>query len=330
MSVALRPLLAGVLLALSGLAAASEPAQLTLLAEHPVEGMRGGNLSGLAWCGDALLAVSDRDDDRIYRFDVAVEGVWQAEVEPLAAPPAPLSGLPWGMRVRNGLAGMLRGGELDFEGISCDAMGNRYLVSESKVAVLRVPPAGTPQWLPLPAGVVRQARASGMLLQANAMFEGITVDPAGERLWLAAERQRRGLLVVHNRRGSWACRGGCVLMAEGGDELPPPALGNRARAKDFSALAFHGDKLFVLERLAHRICRRHPATAAVERCWSFSEVALADSGRYASPYGLVEALEVDEQGAWLGVDNNERRRADGELRPVVWRLAAPAKGWLQQ
>lgn len=325
----LRISLAGALLGLAGLAGASEQ-QLKLLAEHPVEGIRGGNLSGLAWCGDALLAVSDRDDDRLYRLDASAEGVWQAEAETMVVPPAPLSGLPWGMRMRNGLAGLLRGGELDFEGISCDAMGNRYLVSEAKAAVLRVPPAGTPQWLPLPAGVVRQARASGMLLQANAMFEGIAVDPAGDRLWLAAERERRGLLVVHHRRGSWTCRGGCVLLAEGGLEVPPVALGEQRRPKDFSALAFHGDKLFVVERLAHRICRRHPATAAVERCWSFAEVALADARRYDSPYGLVEALELDEQGAWLGVDNNDHARADGEKRPVVWRLAAPAKGWLQK
>ena len=321
---------AGLLLALAGLASASQPAELKLLAEHPVEGLQGGNLSGLAWCGDALLAVSDRDDDRLYRLDVTGEGVWQAQAEPMTVPPAPLSGLPWGMRMRNGLSGLLRGGELDFEGISCDAMGNRYVVSESKAAVLRVSPAGTAQWLPLPAGVVRQARASGMLFKSNAMFEGIAVDPAGDRLWLAAERERRGLLVVHHRRGSWTCRGGCVLLAEGGNEAPPPALGEQPRPRDFSALTLHGDRLFVLERLAHRICRRHPATAAVERCWSFAEVALAESRRYPSPYGLVEALELDEQGAWLGVDNNGQARADGEARPIVWRLAAPAKGWLQK
>jgi hypothetical protein len=37
--------------------------ELKLSAEHPVDGMRGGNLSGLAVCG-GLWAVSDRDDDR--------------------------------------------------------------------------------------------------------------------------------------------------------------------------------------------------------------------------------------------------------------------------
>ena len=70
---------AGLLLALAGLASASQPAELKLLAEHPVEGLQGGNLSGLAWCGDALLAVSDRDDDRLYRLDVTGEDLSNAK-----------------------------------------------------------------------------------------------------------------------------------------------------------------------------------------------------------------------------------------------------------
>lgn len=326
---ALRPLLLAAWLVLGGTAAAADES-LRLLAEHPVEGMPSGNLSGLAWCGDALLAVSDREDARLYRFDVSVEGVWQAEEERFVAPPAPACGLPWGMRVRNSTVALLRGGEFDFEDIACDAMGNRYLVSEAKAAVLRVPVAGTPQWLPLPPGLVRQARASGMLLRANAMFEGLTIDPAGERLWLAAERERRGLLVLHNRRGSWSCRGGCVLMSEAGRELPPEPLPQRPQTRDFAALAFHGEKLFVIERQAHRICRRHPVSAELERCWSFAAEVLAEPRLYTSPFGMVEALEIDEQGAWLGIDNGRLTRADGEQRPVIWRFAAPAKGWLQK
>ena len=43
--------------------------QLKMAAEHPIEGMRGGNLSGLAQCRGGLWGVSDRDDDRVYRFD---------------------------------------------------------------------------------------------------------------------------------------------------------------------------------------------------------------------------------------------------------------------
>src|SRR5690606_3716934 len=147
-------------------------------------------------------------------------------------------------------------GQMDFEGLSCDSLGNRYLVSEAHAAVLRVNPAGSAEWLRLPPSLVRQARASGMLLHFNAMFEGIAVDPSAERLWLAAERERRGLLVLHRRQNSWLCTGGCVLLSEGGRELPPPALGLQPAPPGFTAVAFHQDKLFTLEPLAHRLCRR--------------------------------------------------------------------------
>ena len=140
-------------------APASKPLQL--LEERPVTAMSGGNLSGLAWCQGALWALSDRDDRRLYRLRAKV-GIWQAEVEQFSAPLAPPSGLSWGQQVGNWGMGVVRGGELDFEGLSCDAAGNRYLLSEAQVAVLKLPVAGSPSWLPLPANLVSQARVSGL------------------------------------------------------------------------------------------------------------------------------------------------------------------------
>ncbi|MCQ4311275.1 esterase-like activity of phytase family protein [Pseudomonas stutzeri] len=300
--------------------------ELTLISEHPVERIAQGNLSGLAWCGDALWAVSDREDSQLYRLD-ASEAVWRAESERFDLPPAPDTGLSWGMRVRTAISGMVRGGKMDFEGLSCDNLGNRYLASEAHAAVLQVSPAGTAEWLNLPDGLVRQARASGMLLEFNAMFEGVAVDPEAGRLWLAAERDRRGLLVMHRNQSSWQCTGGCVLLAEGGRELPPPALGEQALPRAFSGLAFHQNKLFTLEPTAHQICRRDPSSGDRELCWSYAATALADSRRYDTPFGNAEALWVDAEGAWMGVDNNRMSRADGEQRPIVWRFAAPNGGW---
>lgn len=325
----MRRLCAVLLLAVTpALADTPASAELKLLSEHPVEGIVGGHLSGLAWCGDALWAVSDRDDDRVYRLD-AREPVWRAEAETFVVPPAPQATLPWGLRMRSWVAEMARGGELDFEGLSCDTLGNRYLVSESQAAVLLLPMAGDPQWLTLPGGLVRQARASGMLLHFNALFEGVAVDGEGGRLWLAAEARRRGLLVLHKQRSSWRCTGGCVLQNEGGSEPPPPQLGGGAAPVDYSGLTFHADKLFTLERQAHRICRRTPNTGEVERCWSFAGEALTAERRYPVSYGMAEALWIDAEGAWIGVDNGGFERADGERRPIVWRFAAPQGGWGQ-
>ena len=325
----MRPVWLGLCLALFALPtlASSIWPELKLVSEHPVEGMRGGNLSGLTQCRGGLWAVSDRDDDLIYRLTPG-EGVWPAEPLALTPPPPPDSGLPWGVRTRHALAGLLRGGDLDYEGITCDGAGNLYLASEAYASVLMVPVEGAPVWLRIDPAMVRQARASGMLLHFNALLEGIAVNPAGDRLWLAAERERRGLISVHRQQSVWGCGVGCVLLSEAGLENPPAQVPDaQPLPRDFSDLALFEGKLFTLERNAYRICRRDADTGAVERCWSFAADALVETRRYNQPFGLAEALVIDKRGAWIGLDNNRGANADGERRPVVWRFAAPADGW---
>lgn len=321
--------LAGLLLATTA-AVAEQPtelAELELLAEHPVTGMTGGNLSGLTHCDGQWLAVSDREDDRLYRLQ-ADENTWQAVPETFEAPPVPASALPWGLRMRTWAANLVRGGELDFESISCDEQGNRYLLSEAHVALLQVGPSGMAEWLELPDTLTRQARASGMLLRHNALLEGLAIEPTGMRLWLAAERERRGLLVLHLENGRWRCTGGCILMSEAGLRRSPLTPQSDTRyPRSFADLAFFEGKLFTLERLEHRICRRDPSSGAEEKCWSFLGTAMADGRSYPEPYGAAEALWLDQDSAWLGLDNNDLTRADGEHRSLVWQLKAPAGGW---
>ena len=301
--------------------------QLRLLSGHVVDGMRGGNLSGLAQCGNELWAVSDRDDDQIYRLDTR-ESAWQAEAVHIDVPPVPDSGLPWGLKSRVWGAAFVRGGDLDFEGITCDGAGNRYVVSEGHAAVLQVPPTGPASWLKISPMLVREARARGLLLQFNALFEGLAINLAGDQMWLAAERQGRGLLMIKRKQTVWDCDGGCVLMSEAGMEMQPEQFPHaKVVPRDFSDLSLFNGKLFTLERNAYQICRRDSQTAKVERCWSYDAELLQDNRRYPQNYGLEEALIVDADGAWIGVDNNFGPRADGEVRPVVWRFAAPEGGW---
>ena len=313
---------------LTSVVAFAEPApELRLLSEHPIDGMRGGNLSGLAQCGKNLWAVSDRDDDQIYRLETG-DTVWQAETVRIGVPPVPDSDLPWGLRSRTWVASFVRGGDLDFEGITCDSAGNRYIVSESHAAILQVPPVGPTSWLKISPMLVREARASGMLLHFNALFEGLAINPEGDQLWLAAERERRGLLLIKRQQTVWDCDGGCVLLSEAGMEMQPAKFPKaRAVSRDFADLSLFNGKLFTLERNAFEICRRDAVTSKVERCWSFADEALQENRRYPQGYGLTEALIVDADGAWVGIDNNDGARADGEYRPVVWRFAAPEGGW---
>ncbi|KPW65310.1 esterase-like activity of phytase family protein [Pseudomonas cannabina] len=298
---------------------------LKLQSEHPVDGMVGGNLSGLAMCNGQLWTVSDRDDNLLYSLDVS-ENTWKAEPRRIDVP-APQSYLPLNLRSMAGLSALVRGGNLDFEGVSCDAAGNRYLISEAYGTVLKVPVTGAPSWLPLPQALIEQARAQGMLQHFNAIFEGIAVNAAGDRIWLAAEREKRGLLVVKRDQEQWTCGKSCVLLSESGLDNLPPEQGSKKVSTDFSDLSLYNGKLFTLERAVYRICRRDVATGQIERCWSFAKEAMVPSRRYDQPYGLTEALVVDESGAWIGIDNNFGARADGEKRPIVWRFAAPKGGW---
>ena len=314
-------------LLLSTAALADPLPELRLVSGHAVDGMHGGNLSGLAQCGSELWTVSDRDDDQIYRLDTR-QDTWQAEAVRIDVPVVPASGLPWSLSSRSWAASFVRGGDLDFEGITCDSAGNRYIVSESHAAVLKVPATGPASWLQISPRLVRESRAAGMLLRFNALFEGLAVSPQGDRIWLAAERDRRGLLLIKRGPTQWDCDDSCVLLSEGG-QRPQPAQFHHSRpvSRDFADLSLFDGKLFTLERNAYEICRRDASTAKVERCWSYAAELLQDGRRYPQDYGLEEALVVDATGAWIGVDNNTGARVDGEVRPFIWRFAAPEGGW---
>ncbi|WP_409522035.1 MULTISPECIES: esterase-like activity of phytase family protein [unclassified Pseudomonas] len=300
--------------------------ELKLLSEHAVDDMVGGNLSGLASCNGVLWTVSDRDDTLLYSLDTAAT-VWKAHALKLEIPPIPDSGLSPTLRGMAKAASLIRGGDLDFEGVTCDAAGNRYLVSEGFATVLKVPVDGAPSWLPLPKKLVQEAQSAGMLQHFNAIFEGIAINPAGDQLWLAAEREKRGLLTAKLSKDSWSCGASCILRVESGNDILPPQLGGKSVAKDFSDISLFNGKLYTLERAAYRICRRTLETGQLETCWSFAKEALLPNRLYDQKYGLTEALIVDDTGAWVGIDNNFGARADGEKRPIVWRFAAPEGGW---
>jgi len=139
---------------------------------------------------------------------------------------------------------------------------------------------------------------------------------------------QRGLVAIERQQSVWACGPRCVLFSEAGVEMQPPQIPDaRPVSRDFADLAWFDGKLFTLERNAYRICRRDADSGQVERCWSFAADALTEPRRYDQLFGVAEALVVDAEGAWIGLDNNEGARADGERRPIVWRFAAPAGGW---
>lgn len=305
--------------------------ELSLVQAAPVEGMSRGNLSGLTRCEDRLEAVSDRQDGHLYQLQF-LEGVWRASAQPFVLPESRPTHLPLQLLAGAWLRGM-RGQALDFEGISCDSAGNRYLISESLLAILKVPPAGDQPpvalWLELDEGIFNEGAERGLWQRINALAEGIAVAPDGNTLWLAAERQARGLVKVERQRTGWRCPvAGCVLLAERrylpAEPFGPGILTGGMLPLDFSALSYWQGRLWTLERNEHQICRRHPESGQRERCWSFANTLLRAPHHYPdAPFGLAEALIVDEQGILIGVDNNARRRPDGDIRPWVFHFSLP-------
>lgn len=306
--------------------------ELTLISEHPVDNMPDSNLSGIAECNDGLWVESDRSDLQIYKLTAQPNSLaFEAEAVVFDPPAVPKNAVPLLNNLGNVALGLLRGGAYDFEGISCDAKGNKYLVSEAYLAVLKLSNEGSTEWLALPDKLWEQARSKGLLQKTNQMLEGIAISPDSKKLWLAAERNNRGLLaLVYDDKLGWHCANDqCVLLAEGGKEAFPAQFRrkNRVDARDFADLAFYKDKLFTLERGAFRVCRRD-LIGKVEQCWSIAKEALQPQRQYYS-YGMPEALWIDEKGAWVGIDNDRaNKRIDGETRPIVWRFAAPKQGWL--
>jgi len=309
----------GFLLVWSSLVVAADP-ELRLIDEHPVDGMRGGNLSGLTRCGSTLWTVSDRDDDQIYTLDTGAK-VWKAQPVAIRVPPIPAA-------IANDRP---VNAALDFEAISCDDFNEPYILSETYSAVLKITRKGDVFWLPILRNVVQAARAAGMLQQASAQFEGLAVAPSATWLVLAGERERRGLVKVEATVDGWTCPVvNCVIRSEGGVELQPPQFpGAQLVSRDFSDVIIHSNKIFTLNRNAFKICRFALVPAEQpERCWSFAAAALTPPRLYPDIHGMAEALYMEDDRALVGIDNNNIRRADGELRPVIFHFAAPAGGWL--
>ncbi|SDS25722.1 hypothetical protein SAMN05216271_1515 [Halopseudomonas sabulinigri] len=306
--------------------------ELTLQHAAPVDGMPRGNLSALQYCGERLLSVSDREDQTLYELSPSEAG-WQAAGEYFELPDNAPSMLPVQLLAGAWLRG-LSGQALDFEGLACDAEGNRYLVSESQLGVLKLPPAAAEpvkgHWLDLDSAVYREGERQGLWQQVNALAEGVAINASADTLWLAAERQGRGLIKLQRQGDQWRCPlAGCVLLAERRflptDAFAPGVLNKEVLPVDFSDLVLWQGKLWTLERNAHQVCRRSPLSGARERCWSFAQTILSDPYIYPdAPYGLAEALLINEDGIMIGLDNNDRVRPDGDGRPWIFQFALPA------
>ncbi len=289
-------------------------------------GVTGLQPSGLGRCEGELVFVSDKHDDRIFRI-VLEQADKQQQTVPVTTyrelskiPPPPTTKFSFWRQIKRTLVeAMGFAGGYDWEGITCDALGNAYLVSEYYFAVLKVSPEGRGQWIT--PSLHEQGVKAGAFQRDNAYLEGIVLWDEG--LWLAVEREPRGLIQVPDANTAhFSIQAGPVLSDQG---LP----------WDYTGLSVWQNQLYVLERNHHRVCVWRPVAQAapdeMSRCYSFA-YQHAQWGFESGPYGTAEGLLVEDQALWVITDNNGKPRLipqgdqagePTDKRPILLQFAWP-------
>lgn len=263
--------------------------------------------SGLAYCQGHLLMIADNEDHLIFELTPDADEsqllhVYKTLNSPLA--PAPLPGLPWFMQLKTNIAALTSQKEYDWEAITCDEQGNLWLASERYIALAKVTADGTLSWLAL--DIYINGKKQGLFQVDNGYLEGLAWHPS-QRLFMAAERQQRGILVAALNDNSHAELQTIKAIATS------PLSGQTSRSVDFSDVWVEPGALYTLERNHYAICRRSLSTLDAERCWSYAAVENSADYRYAdSEFGIAEGLARVGSKLYIVVDNNQKKRLKTE------------------
>lgn len=138
----------------------------------------------------------------------------------------------------------------------------------------------------------------------NAGFEGIAVDCDKKILYVAKERGPRqifkvdlkSLKVISNKDFAGSDRQGQKVIN------PRNGEGLQLIDADIAGMHFYDGHLYVLERNTFEVSKLNPITLQV-----VSRVSYWKTARYLyqneEPYGLAEALYVDDKSVYIGIDN---------------------------
>jgi len=254
--------------------------------------------SGLTMVGDTLFLVADKSDSTVYRIEPS--GNRMRVVPHLQFSPP-------------------QKGTMDWEGITADAGGSFYLISERRGRLLQVTPDGISSWIT--PDLRSQGRDLGMFTKMNAGFEGVAW--LGPQNWLAAaEREERGLVEW------WGSGEHLLLQTEARPDSPFKAELPLLRLPDYSGLHADGRKVYALFRNAHLVVRLEKSDHGwIEtRAWSYRHVETDPEIAYQSQtYGQAEGLVVKEREVYIVFDNNLGTRIShpGDRRPMLLHARFP-------
>ena len=252
--------------------------------------------SGLAWDGNRLLVVDDRQPE-IYQVEFG--GTNAAKLRPTGI-------FSWNQMTP--FLGSKRR-HFDFEGLARDEQGRIFVCEESTRSIFRWEPATRKvERLEIDWAPVRQYFSS----DDNASFEGIAIG--GGKLWLANERDRARLIEVDLQ-----------TLKVVGDFAPQPSTWSFVL--HYSDLCWFKGHLFLLLRHHRVILEIDPTTRDVLAEYNYRAMEEAPEHRYHKefPTGTMEGLAVDDQYFWLVTDNNGfgRQENSTDRRPTLFKCKRP-------
>ncbi|PCJ19651.1 MAG: hypothetical protein COB04_05615 [Gammaproteobacteria bacterium] len=312
-------LLTSVLL-ISPPALAIDPPSLTLVRALQINYESKTQPSGLTFCRGKLLTVSDKHDSVIFEIKLKSKTAQLIPyIELNAIPNAPNNGLSTSVKARQALDEQVFGRKHDWEGISCDAENNLYLLSEAHVAVAKINAKNQLSWLSIDFHT--PGSAESLFTVYNGYLEGITWTH-DNRFVVAAERQERGLMSVHKKNSQW--------KVDQTTAIPSSTLEiAQQRSKDFAGIDFEKNWLFTLERNLFAICRRSLKDFSEQFCWSYKDSELDNQYRYLdAEFGTAEGIAHDKGYIYVILDNNEKLRASNHTDAPLLFIFKKPNNWL--
>jgi hypothetical protein len=272
--------------------------ELELLSVLPVEAPYPLEPSGLAAHNGRFYTVADKIDPIIFALEFEADCVRLKEAIVFFLPEK---------------------GPMDWEGITVDAGGTFYLISEAKGRVLRVTPDGTASWA---TDDLREAgRLKGLFAKDNAGFEGITW--LGPNRWLGAvEREPRGILEWSGTPPQLS------ISATIQNTSPYQHALSFLRLADYAGLDTDAGRTYALFRNAHLVVELNKSETGWNEIAAWNYRSIETDPQYAyrnQTFGQAEGLVVQGQDIYLIFDNNRgpRRSDRNDTRPIFVHARRP-------